>query len=78
MEPGCDNMTAVIVQFKNSNLSPSSSKKRRAEEEVDEATPEDDGNKRQKTEDVTSTDSVATSKSGESIEKDTNTPDTTQ
>lgn len=66
-------MTAIIVQFKNSNLS--SSKKRRAEDEVGEA---DDGSKRQKTEDVSSTDSVETSKPEESAEKDSNTPDTTQ
>lgn len=70
-------MTAVIVQFKNSNLLSSSSKKRRAEDEAEVVA--DDGTKRQKTEDViSSTDSVETSKPDESSEKDTNTPDTTQ
>lgn len=68
-------MTAVIVQFKNSNLI-SSNKKRRAEDEAEVTA--DDGTKRQKTEDVTSTDSVKSSKPDESSEKDTNTPDTTQ
>ncbi|KAK6637404.1 hypothetical protein RUM44_007821 [Polyplax serrata] len=75
---GCDNMTAIIVQFKDSKFS-TLRKKRQLEEESSEA--EECIKKKQKTEDVTSTDSVGSSQQSAEDgfpEQSSNSPDTTQ
>lgn len=70
---GCDNMTAIIVQFKDSKFF--SLKKR----QLNESCEAEESIKKQKTEDVTSTDSIGSSQSSDSFpEKQSNSPDTTQ
>lgn len=60
---GCDNMTAVLVQFKHSTLS--SSKKRQAEDlETEDC-------KRQKTDDATSMDSLDSTNCDSSLSEKT-------